>query len=588
MNKQTSVKDVLQYLLKHSLILKWYIITSTLWAIIVTAAALIAPIFFKNIIDIISKNLDKNIAFLEIKEIFIYFVIIQIIIFITWRIIDYVLQIWRVKVDINISLECFEYIHKHSHNFFINSFAWSWNKKVSRLVWAIQWLLDIFIRDITRFIFSYIFIVIVLYKQNIYLWIWVLVWIWTFIIISYFLSNIRIPYVKEASIEWTKQWWIYADTIINNYNISIFGSLKKEYQIIKDWLKKWEKLEKKSTYVYIFTFIFLSWMAILWEIALLYFSIKFWFLWYISVWTFVLILSYQMILSQQIFALAFMFWKISSHIWNALDMLEVLNTPHEIIDKKDAKELKVTSWKIEFKNVKFLYSWEKVVFENLNLIIKPWEKVAIVWSSWSWKSTFIKLLFRFYDLNSWSIEIDGQDIKEVTQDSLRKSIWIVPQEPLLFHRTLRENICYAKDEVSQEELEIAAKKSHCLEFISKLNDGFDTFVWERWVKLSGWERQRVAIARALIANNKILILDEATSALDSESEKFIQDAFDEVMKEKTMIVIAHRLSTIMKMDRIIVLENWKIIQDWSHKELLEKGWVYKKLWDIQSGGFIND
>ncbi|HCY21763.1 TPA: ABC transporter ATP-binding protein [Patescibacteria group bacterium] len=199
----------------------------------------------------------------------------------------------------------------------------------------------------------------------------------------------------------------------------------------------------------------------------------------------------------------------------------------------------------------------------------------------------IKLLFRFFDIQEGKISIDDQDISTVTQESLRNNISLVPQDPILFHRSIRDNISYGNPHASEEEIIAAAKMARCHVFISKLNEGYNTLVGERGIKLSGGERQRVAIARAILENKSILALDEATSALDSESEKLIQEAMDEVMKSKTVIVIAHRLSTVMKMDRIIVMDKGTIVEDGSHGELVaKKNGIYKKLRDIQSGGFV--
>ena len=277
---------------------------------------------------------------------------------------------------------------------------------------------------------------------------------------------------------------------------------------------------------------------------------------------------------------------MSKTLWESTEMLEILNTPHEIIDHTDRK-LKIKSWRIEFEDVTFSYDWINSVFENLNLKIKPGEKIAIVWASWSWKTTLTKLLFRFFDIQWWKILIDWEDISQVTQESLREQLSIVPQDPILFHRTIKENIAYWRMSATEEEIIAASKMAKCHGFISKLKDWYNSYVWERGVKLSWWERQRIAIARAILENKKVLVMDEATSSLDSESEKYIQNAMDEVMKNKTCIVIAHRLSTIVKMDRIIVMDQGKIIENWSHNELInKKDWVYKKLWSIQSWWFL--
>ncbi|HCM43648.1 TPA: hypothetical protein DIS55_01705, partial [Candidatus Kaiserbacteria bacterium] len=216
------------------------------------------------------------------------------------------------------------------------------------------------------------------------------------------------------------------------------------------------------------------------------------------------------------------------------------------------------------------------------------ERVAFVGPSGAGKTTVTKLLLRFYDVNDGNIEIDGYDIANVTLESLREAIAFVPQDPVLFHRSLLENIRYGRRDATENEVIEAAKKAHCHEFITTLPKGYGTFVGERGVKLSGGERQRIAIARAILKNAPILVLDEATSSLDSESEALIQDALETLMKGKTVIVIAHRLSTVMKMDRIIVLEDGRITADGRHEELITQDGRYRTLWNIQAGGFLTD
>jgi ATP-binding cassette subfamily B protein len=268
-------------------------------------------------------------------------------------------------------------------------------------------------------------------------------------------------------------------------------------------------------------------------------------------------------------------------------MVEILLLSHEIKDSPSAKELIISRGGLEFKNLTFAFDETRKVLEDINLTIKPGEKVALIGPSGAGKTTFVRLLLRLYSPTAGKILIDGQDISEATQESLRKNISMVPQDPILFHRTLAENIAYGKRGSPKEEVENAAKLAHCNEFIKDLPFGFETYVGERGIKLSGGERQRVAIARAILTNAPILVLDEATSSLDSHSEMLIQDALNNLMKGRTTIVIAHRLSTIQKMDRIIVIDGGKIIEQGSHKELLSnESSLYKKLWELQAGGFL--
>jgi ATP-binding cassette subfamily B protein len=276
---------------------------------------------------------------------------------------------------------------------------------------------------------------------------------------------------------------------------------------------------------------------------------------------------------------------------DAQAMADILAIEPGIKDPAKPEKVRISKGMITFRDMSFTHPDSRAnetLFTNLNLDIKPSEKIGLVGHSGSGKTTLTKLLLRFSDIDGGEILIDGQNIAHITQDDLRRHIAYVPQEPLLFHRSIRENIAYANPDATDKEVRAAAQKAHATEFIDKLPKKYDTLVGERGVKLSGGQRQRIAIARAILKDAPILVLDEATSALDSESEQLIQDALWQLMKGRTAIVIAHRLSTIQKMDRIIVLENGKIIEEGSHQNLLKQNGTYAKLWAHQSGGFIEE
>jgi ATP-binding cassette subfamily B protein len=295
------------------------------------------------------------------------------------------------------------------------------------------------------------------------------------------------------------------------------------------------------------------------------------------------------------FTVARQLWEMNSIMRNynrimgdAHDMTEILLLTPSVVDKSD-KKLAVKRGEISFNDVDFAHAdSNESLFKGFSLKVESGERIGLVGHSGSGKTTLTRLLLRFSDIDGGSITIDGQNIAAVTQQSLRESIAYVPQEPMLFHRSLFENIAYGKPDATLEEVRDAATKANALEFIEKLPQGFETTVGERGVKLSGGQRQRIAIARAILKDAPILVLDEATSALDSESEKLIQDALTKLMKGRTSIVVAHRLSTISKLDRIIVLENGKISEQGSHQALLDKKGTYAKLWAHQSGGFIEE
>ena len=309
----------------------------------------------------------------------------------------------------------------------------------------------------------------------------------------------------------------------------------------------------------------------------------------LSVGVAIFALTYLQRISSQIFALGELLNGYDEALLQAAPMSDILMKPNTVLDSPNAHALQVQKPRIQFDAVSYRYSDSKGdVLKDIHVTIPAGQKVGLIGHSGAGKTTITHLLLRFSDVTGGRILIDGTDIRSVTQASLRENIAYVQQEPMLFHRSLRENIAYGKPDASDAEIEKAAKQANAFEFIDSLPERFNTLVGERGIKLSGGQRQRIAIARAILKNAPILVLDEATSALDSESEKLIQAALVNLMKERTSLVIAHRLSTISKLDRILVLEDGTIIEDGSHEELLAKNGLYKKLWTHQSGGFIEE
>jgi ATP-binding cassette subfamily B protein len=402
----------------------------------------------------------------------------------------------------------------------------------------------------------------------------------------YVFSQYKLGYDIKTADQDTKVTALLADTMSNSINVKLFSGQKSEADNFEKNTDKFSELAKIAWDFGNHANAFQGLAMIVLELVVTLFLVSSARAGNLTIGDFVLVQFYMGQIFGQLWGFGNNIKKIYQAFADANEMTLMLMEPHGIVDSSDAKILNVFSGKIQFQKIQFSYSKDNPILEEFNLEIKSGERVAFVGRSGAGKSTIIKLLLRFENVVSGKILIDGQVIQEVTQNSLRDAIAFVPQEPILFHRTLMENIRYGKSDATKDEVIAAAKAAHAHEFITKFPEGYDTYVGERGVKLSGGERQRVAIARAILKNAPILILDEATSSLDSESESYIRDALHNLMKGRTTIAIAHRLSTIRDADRIIVMEDGKIIEEGKHEELMKaESGMYQRLWDIQVGGY---
>lgn len=477
-----------------------------------------------------------------------------------------------------------------SHRFFTDAFTGSLVKRIHRFSRAFkdiaESLLWVFLPPFT----SAVCIIVLLFLRNRWIGLAAFIWIVLFGILNIFIARSKLELNRERAMKDSEASGAMSDALANNLNVLLFNGLARELtrtRIIQD---AWRRCVTKSWYFSVMGYGLQNAINLLTEGVMMYLGLRLWRVGQITVGDLVLLQSFLLTLFAKLHELGSTMRKTYESMMEAQEMVDVLNMQKEIQNKPGATPLLVSAGRIVFDQVSFKYGSSAAagtheILRDLSFSIKSGEKIALVGPSGAGKSTLVKLLFRFYDLTQGSIFIDGQSVSDVTQESLRAQMSLVPQDPVLFHRSLRENISYSRPEATEEEIIEASKKAHCHEFISNLPHGYDTFVGERGVKLSGGERQRVAIARAILQDAPILVLDEATSSLDSESESLIQDALETLMKRKTVIVIAHRLSTIRQMDRILVMEDGSITHAGSHKELLARPGKYRTLWQIQAGSF---
>ncbi len=553
----------------------------------IEASAIVAPLYLRQFINLLSGNAPSSGT---VQALFLVLVIFAAINFIGWigqRLRMLTLGRVEAKVMADLYENAFDYLLGHAHEFFISNFTGTLTRRVTRYARSFEQVLDnLLLNFFSAFVFA-VGVIAVLAARNILLGTGLFVWTVTFVYIQFRMVLWRQPLRSARTEEDSKVTGFLSDTVLNHATITTFAAAPYEKTRFRDTVARWYAATKRTWDADAWVYGVQGLFAIGIELALLAGAVLLWEQGIVTVGDFVLIQIYILGLMNRIWGIGRNMRQLYDAFADATEMLDIIEMPHAIEDAAGAKPLRVGEGAIVFEHVHFEYHNNQAVLLDFDLAIPPHEKVALVGSSGAGKSTITKLLLRLYDVTSGTIRIDEQNIAGVTQESLRAAIAFVPQEPMLFHRSLMDNIRYGRQGATDEEVFEAARQAHCDEFIGRYPEGFETMVGERGVKLSGGERQRVAIARAILKNAPILVLDEATSSLDSESEALIQDAFTRLMQGKTVIAIAHRLSTVMKMDRIIVMEAGAVVLSGSHKELLAHGSnLYKKLWEIQAGGFM--
>ncbi len=544
------------------------------------------PLQYLKLWNILSVN---NFSVMEAaRSIIIFIFLLNIVRWGFRRVSGFSLSYFEASTIAGLREQAFSYLIGHSYSFFANNFSGSLTQRINKYARAFELITDKIMADGLPLIVRSVGTVIAIYtlfpKYSFILGIFCIVFLFT----AFIGIRLKLKYDVIASEADSRTTGALSDSIGNHSSIQLFTSHEYENKNISEVVQ--DQREKKTLNWYLWEGLFgiLGFYSICIEFVIFWIVIGDWKLGLVTLPVIVLLQNYLIRLLENLWSFGSIVRTYYESFADAEEMAVILSTPYEILDKSKETLGKVKG-EIIFNNVTYIYeNNNSKVLDNFSLTVPVGQKVAIVGSSGAGKTTFMRLLLRLFNLTSGKITIDGVDISNISQENLRQKISFVPQDPILFHRTLMENIRYGRRDATDEEVLVAARLAHCDEFINALPNGYKTYVGERGVKLSGGERQRVAIARAILKDAPILILDEATSSLDSHSESLIQDALHKLIKGKTTIVIAHRLSTIREMDRIIVIEKGKIMEDGIHEDLLKKkDGLYKKLWELQAGGFKN-
>jgi len=586
MQKNYSVKNILEIIWNGMRMYKWSVLLLVILSLTANICGVIVPLFYKSFFDVLAQTTPTADRGPELFQLILIIFAINGFSWLCWRVVVFVNNIFQPNVKKNLETNSFAYVLDHSYTFFSNAFVGSLVRKIHRLANAFEKLMDELLWNILSLVVIVIGNLIVLFTRDVRLGIVLLICVTVIAVFNVTFAMWKLKYDYAKSLLDSESTAVLSDALTNSTTIKLFASQAQEKVVFGNVMERWRQAQTRLWNYDGIAESVQAGLMVLAEFVMFYVAIQLWQQGLLTIGDFALIQSFMVGIFMRVWNLGKSIRHIYEGLADAAEMVEILETPHEVKDVSKAGLMRVTEGSIEFQDVTFKFNKTRVVLNGLNMHIQPHEKIALVGPSGAGKTTITKLLLRFHDVESGVISIDGQNIAKVTQNSLREAIAMVPQEPILFHRSLMDNIRYGRSTATDEEVFEAAKRARCHDFIMELPDKYQTFVGERGIKLSGGERQRIAIARAILKNAPILVLDEATSSLDSESESLIQAALDELMKGKTTIVIAHRLSTIMRMDRIVVIDGGKVVDSGTHDELLTKEGIYKKLWEIQAGGFI--
>ncbi len=571
---------------------KWLLTSSQLGAFgWVLTSEILAPLIVSQVINKLSHTTPGSLTLGDFAPFLWAYVAVRVVNVAVSRLM--MQPYLRLEPKVMRDLENLSYrsLQRHSMAFFADNFSGALVAKVTRFTGSYQKIVETATGDFAMLLYRFAVIMGVLFYLNAVIALVFLAWTGLFSWSVIYMHRRKMKYSEHAAAAQTLVTARLADIIANTLTIRSFARSAEERNGFEQLTQERFRLRLKANLVGDQIRFYKSMVVTVLNILVLALSIHFGLSGSLGIGSIILIQLFLFQLVTQLWNLGRFLDRFEESLADATEMTEILMLPNGVVDPAKPEPSRIKRGRLEFRNVTFAYDDERdqdALLENLNIVIPAGQKVGLVGPSGGGKTTLTKLLLRFMDINSGEILIDGQNIAHLAQEDLRRSIAYVPQEPLLFHRSIFENIAYGNPKATREEVLAAAKSAHADAFIAQLNEGYDTIVGERGVKLSGGQRQRVAIARALLKDAPILVLDEATSSLDSVSEKYITEATGVLMAHRTTIVVAHRLSTIRKLDRILVIREGKIVEDGAHDELIKRDGLYAELWSHQTGDLLDE
>lgn len=560
----------------------------TCFYVMASLAYILLPFALKDIIDLLSLDQSQSEIKVLLYPALVFFIAIAVTSEVAQRLAGLARYFFTTNIVAQIRVELFSYIQHHSHHFFINHFAGSIGNKITQTSSAIRDVFYLVIMDFLPLILSFLLTAYLVYDIHhglSFLFLgWLIVFFGTTALATRAIAMRSLAYARERSL-FTGQ---MIDILTNISTVRSHAGHDQEFSNIKYYAQRLNFMGRYAVSLVEIMRVIQGVFVLGLICGVLYLAMQAWEQGMLTIGDLAFLLPASLTLSKLAGEAASRLINLFEYTGTIKEGLAYLTRAHDLTDHQGATPLKLSKGEVSINDMSFSYhSGDQVlkVFDQLNITIKPGEKIGLLGHSGAGKSSLISLLLRFYDPDAGDIRIDNTPIDKVTQESLRQHIAYIPQDTQLFHRSVADNISYGI-EATREEIIEAARQAQAHEFIETLSHGYDTIVGERGLKLSGGQRQRIAIARAILRNAPILILDEATSALDSESEKAIQKSLITLMKGKTVIAIAHRLSTIAHMDRLLVMDQGKIIEEGTHQQLQKQDGHYAKLWRLQSDNFI--